>query len=817
MATTIGTANGIVRDLDWVQTSFMLAGERLEMSKDLVRYRNLSSADFKYTATGFGESIILNPAPQFTPFADIRRAGLWSGAGGNVKTTDGKSAYFVGMGQAYSEMIDDNRQIVHIRFGVTQYKGLITFFTGFYDNQSAILARQGRTSLAYYFGLLTTSLATIWLQPIILAGQGLNYILGRTSSKYMDLKPTMPLYWERVQVILNSMGANLGVIPRFLGNTGMLGDGKDSYKTAGDKGAWYNGTGGTKDIEDLKLDDNETNYRGYMHRLMPDIFEADGTLEVAKAMQGGARRQIEWNSRVTQLTTALGTNNNKETFEAVIDHLSRPITSSPGMKMSDYLKSYHGSVIGDLAKRFLDGDNVGDVIENAVNSGDKAKLEELSKAAGSETTTGNDAGGTDVAVSDATGSETATTPEGTSSFAAATSGTVTPPTNETQASQTPAEDTGEDSVSGIDEAGLKSEVYKPREKEMLTVVRGNSENKMSDEDTAAMQKAVSEGTAFDGIDKAYKVVTGWLSEAKESFEVEWKNGSAFLNLGVNYTGAGSMSVQNATKETIIAGTLKGVSATSRDSRISLSDFKTGFGFIDGALQMVGDVFSGALDAVSMSGIMALAGNAFIDFPKQWDDSTATVPTANFTIELRSFTGNVIADYLYLYSVVAALLAGASPLSTGAQSYTAPFVCEAYCQGHFAIRYGMITSLTIRHGVGNLGFGARTQRPLAFDIDVEIADLSSVYHAPISNGMSPLNIFKRVFDDDNIFNDYVSTITGLQLEDMVNPKRKLAIRFAAQMRNVKSWWSPTHVAQRVAGTDTVQVLNKLFGPTTYAGT
>ena len=53
--------------------------------------------------------------------------------------------------------------------------------------------------------------------------------------------------------------------------------------------------------------------------------------------------------------------------------------------------------------------------------------------------------------------------------------------------------------------------------------------------------------------------------------------------------------------------------------------------------------------------------------------------------------------------------------------------------------------------------------------------------------------------------------------MVNPKRKLAIRFATQMRNVKSWWSPTHIAQRVAGTDTVQVLNKLFGPTTYAGT
>ncbi len=68
MATTIGSANGIVRDLDWVQHSFMLAGERVELSKDLVRYRNLSSADFKYTATGFGENIILNPAPPVYTF-----------------------------------------------------------------------------------------------------------------------------------------------------------------------------------------------------------------------------------------------------------------------------------------------------------------------------------------------------------------------------------------------------------------------------------------------------------------------------------------------------------------------------------------------------------------------------------------------------------------------------------------------------------------------------------------------------------------------------------------------------------------------------
>lgn len=800
MAVTIGTSATLVRDVDWVQHSFMLAGERIELSKELNRFRNLSSADFKYTGTGFGQSIVINPAPQFTPFADIRRKGLWVGSGGSVKSQQGRSAYFQGMGRAYSEMIDDNRQIVHIRFGVTQFKGLISFFTGFYDNQSAMLARQGRVSLSYYFGLLAGSLATLWLQPMILAGQALNYILGRTSSKYMDLKPTMPIYWERVQVIMNNIGANLGVIPRFMDNTGAFNGNEKAFGTTGGT----NG-GGIKDLQDLREGQSDEDYKGSMHRLMPDIFRKDGTLDVQWAVLQGARRQVEWNNRVSTLTTAMGTNNGKESYLAIIDYLSRPVTGkdySP-LTMENYLKSYHNSVMGSLADRKLDGDNVGQMIEDAVKSGDSSKLTDLSKASTEETSNTSTAA-----------SETAGGGGGNSgSFNTATEGTVNQAPSETQASQAE----GGGAVSGISADDMTKQVFKASEREMLTVVRPVEGASPTGDDAAALQKEMEEGGSTSVSEKYYNIVTGWLSQAGETFDLEWKNGSAFLNLGVNYTGGGSMSIANATKDTMISGTLKSVSQTSRDSRISLSDFKTGFSFIDGAVKMVGDVFSGALDAVSMSGLMALAGNAFIDFPKQWDDSTATVPTANFTIELRSFTGNLIADYLYLYTTVACLLAGATPLSTGAQSYTSPFVCEAYCRGAFAIRYGMITSLTVRHATGNLGFNAADRRPLAFDIDVEIADFSSVYHASISNGMSPLNIFKRVFDDDNAFGDYISTISGLQLDDMVNPKRKLSIRMATQIKNVQSWWSPTHIASRMAGSTPVQTLNKLFGPSTYIGT
>lgn len=815
-----GTSAGLVKDLDWIATSFMLAGERIELSKTLVRFRNLSSADFKFVGTGFGQSTVLNPAPQFTPLADIRKAGIYQGV--TAKSLEGRARYFTGLGRAYSEMIDDNRQVVHIRFGITQYKGLISFFTGFYDNGSAMLARRGRASLSYYFGNLVTSLATLWLQPIILAGQGLKYVLGRTSSRYMDIKPVMPLYWERVQVIMNNIGAQLGIIPRLWSNTGGIEGGVDGSTKAisgGPAAFWSQGNtsnGGIADADDLKENQDTEDYKTFMHRLMPDVFRADGTLDVQNAVLNGSRLALAYNNRVSTVMQASGATNSQQSYLALVDALTQPLTSDSSNKLSieKYLEIYHKGVMGSVADKGLDGDVVGDKLEESARNGDLAGLKELAsrqRAEGQETTTGAEGDVTQNATADATGAATNT---GTnSSFLAATGGTVQQTPSATQQSQS---DPAAATVAGIDVNALHGALMSTQQ-EMRSVVRPKAGSSLTDGETNELRKSIADGTATNLLDKVYQFVHGWLNQAGDVFALEWQNGSAFLNLGVNYTGAGSMSISNATKETTISGTMKGISGTARDSRVSLSDFQTGFGFLDGAVRMVGDVFAGAMDAVSMSGLMALAGNAFTDFPKQWDDSSATVPTANFTIELRSFTGNKIADYLYLYTVVAALLAGVTPLATGSASYTSPFVCEAYCQGRFSVRYGMITSLTIRHGVGNLGYNVADQRPLAFDIDVEIADFSSVYYATISNGMSPLNAFKRVFDDDNIFNDYISTITGLTLDDMVNPKRKLAIRMATQMKNIQSWWSPTHIASRAAGTAPVQVLNKLFGPTVFPNT
>lgn len=795
----------IPRDVDWIQYSFLLAGERVELSAELRQYRSLSGADFKYTGSGFGEDVVINPRPQFTPFADIRRAGLWAGTGNNVKSPNNISSYFTGMGRAYSDMFNDNRQIVHIRFGVTQYKGFLTFFTGFYDQSAAILARQGRASMSYYFGYLAGSLATLWLAPVVLVGMGVKYLLGRSSSSYMSLKPTMPLYWLRANTIMNNIGAKLGIIARTFDNTGLY-DGKSDVVDAQGKPV---NTGGENDLRDLNAGQDSQDYKEYMYRLMPDVWDRNGQLDIQKAVNKGVRKQREWNARIAKQTDVIGSTNSREVYKTIIANLRKPVVAPPGIGIGDYVNEYHKGVLGNIDKRELDNDNLGMMQEKAIASGDPEALKKLAAdAAGAEAPPP-----TAEAPPPAPETPPADPNATQQTLNAATQGNVAPDPSATAETQVIAEAAGVNT--GMAPNEFNKLVKAAPAKEMLTVVRPKDGVAATDEEKAAAAAEVAAGQDKNYFFKKFDIIRGWAAEIIPEAQAEWDRGSSFLNLEVNYTGAGSMNLNNSSKETTISGTMKGVSGAARDTRISASDFKTGFGFVDAGMQMVQDLFTGGLDAIKMSGLMALAGNAFTIFPKQWDDSTVTVPTANFTIELRSFTGNLIHNYMTLYPTIACILAGAVCPSTGPQSYTAPFVCEAYSRGAFAIRYGMISSVSIRHGVGNLGYDDN-RRPIAFEIDVEIADLTSMYHAGISNGASPINIFKRVFDDDNNFNDYLSTITGLAIDDMVDHRRKFSINMATQMANVRSWWSPTQVSSRLMNSTPVTTMNKIFGPSTFPG-
>ena len=323
-------------------------------------------------------------------------------------------------------------------------------------------------------------------------------------------------------------------------------------------------------------------------------------------------------------------------------------------------------------------------------------------------------------------------------------------------------------------------------------------------------------------------------------KAELEDGSAFVTFRVDHQSEVSESFSNSVGESGLASMINSAASAGRNARFSFSDGNFGDGplasMAEGAAKAAGDVVTGVLDSVRLSGLMALTGSAFADIPKVWESSSANFPTASYTIELRSPYGAPYARFQNLMVPLCMLLAGVLPLATGKQSYTSPFLCELYSQGRQQIRLGMIESMSISRGTGNLGW-TRHGEPLGIDVSFTVADLSSVLHMPITSnfgvmdalgtgalsligkGLDAKNLItmgaetnygekaeeiaslldRSTYDDDNAFTDYMSVLGSLGLADQIYPTNKLRLRRAQRAANWEQWKSPAYHANWIAGT------------------
>jgi hypothetical protein len=187
----------------------------------------------------------------------------------------------------------------------------------------------------------------------------------------------------------------------------------------------------------------------------------------------------------------------------------------------------------------------------------------------------------------------------------------------------------------------------------------------------------------------------------------------------------------------------------------------------------------------------MSGNAFVDIPKEWKDSTANLPSTNYTIELRSPYGNKMARFQNLMIPLSMILAAALPKSTGKHSYDAPFLCQIYDKGRAQVRLGMIESLNITRGAGNLGW-TQNNEPLGINIDFTVVDLSSIMHMPI-------NPSPGLFDEDNAYSDYLAVLGGLTLADQVYAGNRLRLSLTRKLTNLSSLKSPARWGMLAANT------------------
>lgn len=296
---------------------------------------------------------------------------------------------------------------------------------------------------------------------------------------------------------------------------------------------------------------------------------------------------------------------------------------------------------------------------------------------------------------------------------------------------------------------------------------------------------------------------------------EARDGAQFITFRVDDPGEMSEGFSNTVRDSDIQGTINGISNTSRSTKFSFANGNISDGIVGqtvGAVMgAVGDFVSGVAEGLSISGLASLLGNAIVDIPKHWDGSTTNLPRASYTISLRTPYGNDMSRFQDLYVPLAFLLAGTLPLSTGPASFTSPFICELYCKGRNQTRLGMIDSLEIRRGVGNIGW-TQDDKPLGIDITFSVVDMSSIMHMPITNMFNPLEpltpggLGRMFMGDETTFSDYMAVLSSLGLSDQIYASRRLKRNYYKQVLNYSSWFNKAHFANWAMGTFPGQIFS-----------
>jgi hypothetical protein len=297
------------------------------------------------------------------------------------------------------------------------------------------------------------------------------------------------------------------------------------------------------------------------------------------------------------------------------------------------------------------------------------------------------------------------------------------------------------------------------------------------------------------------------------FNAELQDGAAFVTFQVENEGSVGESFNNSTRTSDVADALNGASSGARALNFNLAGGNVGdnviLNTIEGFIGGIKDFTQGLASSVGLGGLSALGGAAFVDVPEFWENATADLPTASYTIKLGSPYGNKLSLLLNVFLPLAMLLAGALPRTTGKNSYTSPFLCRLHSTGRNIIKTGIIESLSITRGTSNVGWSV-DQLPTEIEVNLTIKNLSSIMHVPVGELSGPVDLASlSMLDEDTALTDYMAAITGVSLYDQYYFMPKLRLAWANQMADFKSWASPSQFASAFSGTSTGRLMSAFY--------
>ena len=283
---------------------------------------------------------------------------------------------------------------------------------------------------------------------------------------------------------------------------------------------------------------------------------------------------------------------------------------------------------------------------------------------------------------------------------------------------------------------------------------------------------------------------GFFDRVAEAAEAEFRDGGSFATFRVDYTGSAEESFSSSVAESDISSKFNSTSASARSASFSLAGGNIDDGIISGLVDAAKGFAQGALTSLNMSGLISLAGAAFVDIPKHWDNSAANLSRMNYSMQLVSPYGNAFSQIMNIHLPICMLLAAALPRSTGTQSYSSPFLVELYDKGKAQTRLGIIDSLSITRGTTNLGFN-KDKQFMSADVSFSVVDLSSVLHMPLTSGMFTWNAvspMQALFGEDTAYSDYLHVLAAASFEQSVYKGHKLRDNALAYFRRLEAFTS-----------------------------